>query len=239
MNQLNDEGNTKTNIDKGARAKKVMQYATESCHKILLLTATPFVNTLYDIENLIAMINNRAPIEESYFYSICANDKSIYTYFKFKISHYEKSQDNINFPERKEGFMNYNKLIKDKGYDQVNYKEMTNEIINAYNNLGILFMSDETANITNSLNSSLTKKQRSYYSGQKKISNNASSNDIEMKEDFNSTPTHFTQQNHIPFEKPSLNMFPNRFSNTDMEGDMPFLSPKIENLSEERREIQK
>ena len=54
-----------------------------------------------------------------------------------------------------------------------------------------------------------------------------SSNDIEMKEDFNSTPTHFTQQNHIPFEKPSLNMFPNRFSNTDMDRDMPFLSPKM------------
>ena len=76
-----EDGNTNSNIAQGARAKKIMTFATENCHKIILLTATPFVNTLYDIENLIAMINNRALIEESYFYSICANDKSIYTFF--------------------------------------------------------------------------------------------------------------------------------------------------------------
>ena len=179
-----DEGNTKTNIDKGARAKKIIQYATENCHKVLLLTATPFVNTLYYIKNLIAMIENREPRDELYYDTICANDKTINTYFKYKISHYEKAQDNINFPERKEGFMNYNNLIKDKGYDQVNYKEMTNEMINAYNELGIIFMDDETASITNSLTNSLTKKERAYYSGNKKISNNASSNRIEIKVNF-------------------------------------------------------
>ena len=117
-----DEGNTSSTIKQGARAKKIMTYASEKCHKIILLTATPFVNNLYDIENLIAMIDNRQPIEELYFYTLCANNNTIYDYFKYKISHYEKSQNNEDFPERREGFMKYNELIKNKGYDELYYK---------------------------------------------------------------------------------------------------------------------
>ena len=45
-------------------------------------------------------------------------------------------------------------------------------------------MDDETASITNNLTNSLTKKERAYYSGNKKISNNASSNRIEIKVNF-------------------------------------------------------
>ena len=161
-----------------------MTYASEKCHKIILLTATPFVNNLYDIENLIAMIDNRQPIEELYFYTLCANNNKIYDYFKYKISHYEKSQDNEDFPERREGFMKYNELIKNKGYDEIDYKEMTPTIINAYSNLGILFMDDDTANITNALNNQLSKKETAYYSGNKKISTNAASNELEIKVNF-------------------------------------------------------
>ena len=145
-----------------------MTYASEKCHKIILLTATPFVNNLYDIENLIAMIENRQPNEESYFYQQCIG-KSVYVYFKYKISHYEKSQDNEDFPERREGFMRYDELIKNKAYDKVDYKNMTNEIINAYSNLGVLFMDDETSEITNSLNNQLSKKSEHIIAGIKRF----------------------------------------------------------------------
>jgi hypothetical protein len=40
-------------------------------------------------------------------------------------------------------------------------------------------MDDETSEITNSLNNRLTKKEKAYYSGNKKISNNAATNKLE------------------------------------------------------------
>jgi hypothetical protein len=45
-------------------------------------------------------------------------------------------------------------------------------------------MDDETSEITNSLNNQLTKKERAYYSGNKKISNNAATNELEIKINF-------------------------------------------------------
>jgi hypothetical protein len=50
----------------------------------------------------------------------CIRDE--FAFIQYKISHYEKGQNNEDFPERKEGFMKYNELFKNKGYDEVDYK---------------------------------------------------------------------------------------------------------------------
>ena len=44
------------------RGYQLMKYGSNQCHKIILLTGTAFVNKLYDIENLLSMIDTRKPI---------------------------------------------------------------------------------------------------------------------------------------------------------------------------------
>jgi hypothetical protein len=64
------------------RGFKVMKYATEHAHKVLLLTGTVFVNSLYDIENLLAMVDNRSPIDKSTYGEMLADPSNISDYFK-------------------------------------------------------------------------------------------------------------------------------------------------------------
>lgn len=179
-----DEGTTSVSVLSGTRAYTIKKFASDNCHKIILLTATPFVNKLYDIENLMAMIDNRNINPELFFYTICANDNSIYDYFKYRISHYEKSQDNANFPERREGFQNYKTLIEDKGYEKIDYKEMSNEVINAYSDMGLLFMDDETEQLYNTATNRLSRADRAYWSGQKFISNTLTKSENNIKIQF-------------------------------------------------------
>ena len=74
----------------------------QKAHKCLYLTGTPFVNTPYDIENLLAMSEGRFSNSQNVFYSIASRSDVRYDYFKFRISHYENSMDDKNFPERRE-----------------------------------------------------------------------------------------------------------------------------------------
>ena len=97
-----NDGNKVLVVNKNKRGAYIKRFASDSCHKIILLTATPFVNKLYDIENLLAMVNNRNPLNEGEFAQIVGKEQLRHDYFKFRISHYEKSQTSIFFPERRE-----------------------------------------------------------------------------------------------------------------------------------------
>ena len=57
-------------------------------NKILAMTGTPMVNGLYDIENIMAMISKRDPLERSEFTELLESSDNTYDYFKYRISHF-------------------------------------------------------------------------------------------------------------------------------------------------------
>jgi len=81
------------------RGYKLMENGTKHAHKVLLLTGTAFVNGLYDIENLLAMIDRRDPITPDDFQRVITNGENIIDYFNYKISYYKTSPKSIFFPE--------------------------------------------------------------------------------------------------------------------------------------------
>ena len=76
------------------RGFKIWKYAAMYADKIILLTGTAFVNTLYDIENLLAMIDQREPISSSVFKEMMASPSNIQTYFQHR---YYKSPKSDSF----------------------------------------------------------------------------------------------------------------------------------------------
>jgi hypothetical protein len=74
-------------------------------HKVIALTATPFVNKTYDIENLIALCDGRLPRSEAEFGQIISNFNFAYDYFKYRISIYTNKDYLSLYPERREYFI--------------------------------------------------------------------------------------------------------------------------------------
>ncbi len=113
------------------RGFKIWNNCARMCHKIILLTGTMFINRLYDIENLLAMVDARVPETPDSYEIILEDVNSIKDYFNYKISYYvkddetKKSDSEIFFPRRNEKilavYMNedeekkYNS-IKNNGY---------------------------------------------------------------------------------------------------------------------------
>ena len=88
------------------RGDKIMAYATERAHKVLLLTGTAFVNSIYDVENLLAMIEAREPISSQTFaHMLGSGVDMMQDYFNYKISLFKTSPTSIYFPKK------YNHLI--------------------------------------------------------------------------------------------------------------------------------
>lgn len=77
----------------------IQQYGGNKAHKCLFLTATPFVNTLYDIENLLAMCDSRMPIPVSTFADVIDNANDYNAYFSYRISYFKSTYDE-NYPKR-------------------------------------------------------------------------------------------------------------------------------------------
>ena len=82
------------------RGFKISETATKQCFKVILLTGTAFVNKIYDIENLLAMVDNREPLSEATFTDAITNPLNLSSYFDYKVSYYERGADS-NFPTRK------------------------------------------------------------------------------------------------------------------------------------------
>ncbi len=84
----------------GGRAKAIIDKCSPFVAKVLLLTATPFVNTPYDIENLLAMIDGRNQLDRKNFDNITSNKETSADYFKLRVSFFQRLFDNSDFPKK-------------------------------------------------------------------------------------------------------------------------------------------
>jgi hypothetical protein len=91
-----------TEIKTNKKGHSFMKFGTTPAHKVLLLTGTAFVNKLYDIENLMAMIDARKPLSIQDYYEMMSNVSNIPDYFNYKISYYTISPKSVFFPERRD-----------------------------------------------------------------------------------------------------------------------------------------
>lgn len=80
----------------------VLKSINKGAHKVLLLTATPVLNHLYDISNLIQIIDGKGPITPYEFDQILNDDVLFEKYFKCKVSMFEKCEFDTNFPRYSE-----------------------------------------------------------------------------------------------------------------------------------------
>jgi hypothetical protein len=83
---------------KNKRGQTVLSRGAIYAHKVLLLTGTPFVNTIYDIENLLSMIEKRDPLQKEQFFNMLSIPDNIPDYFNYKIS-YQPIIDSSFFPK--------------------------------------------------------------------------------------------------------------------------------------------
>ena len=98
--EKDSSGESKEIATTGKRTFELMTKFTCNAHKVLLMTGTPFVNTLYDIENLITMVNhNKVSHDKNDFYKILGDDVILKEYFKYKVSHYFNPPGSIYFPD--------------------------------------------------------------------------------------------------------------------------------------------
>jgi hypothetical protein len=102
QNENEETGDLEIDITSNKRGYKIMEYGSKHAHKVLLLTGTAFVNSLYDIENLLAMVDNRPPIKREDFEKVITDADNIQDYFNYKISYYKTSPTSIYFPELRE-----------------------------------------------------------------------------------------------------------------------------------------
>ena len=83
------------------KGRTILESCAKVAKKVLLLTATPFVNKIYDIENLKAMTEGKDPLEESTFLSIASSAPARKDYFRCLISRFDLPVS-TDFPEKKE-----------------------------------------------------------------------------------------------------------------------------------------
>lgn len=84
------------------RGYKIWKFGAMRCHKCILLTGTAFCNSIYDVENLLAMIDQRNPTPKTDFTEfVLSSPTSIVDYFSHRISYY-KSPKSDAFPEMRE-----------------------------------------------------------------------------------------------------------------------------------------
>ena len=84
---------------KGTRPFEFIE-KSKKAHKVVLLTATPFINTPYDIENLLAIGDGRMPYDSLIFGEMVSDRDVMYDYFKFRISKYDRTFGSGDFPKQ-------------------------------------------------------------------------------------------------------------------------------------------
>ena len=118
---------------------KIQEYGIKNCHKVLLLTGTAFVNSLIDIENALAWIDDRKQLDRNSFYHMLGSDASVTDYFSYRISYFVNPKDSMSFfPERRDFAVPivmteaYNKEYSKIKKDGVPYKKIKSEKPNAF-----------------------------------------------------------------------------------------------------------
>lgn len=124
-----EEGNKEISAQQNKRGYAILN-AIRNTDKCILLTGTPFINKIYDIENLISMVVKKDPLDPENFAQMITNKESRLDYFKYKISHYENTVGSEFFPEKIEKFipfiMNENELKIYEDFQKGNMEVLEN-----------------------------------------------------------------------------------------------------------------
>lgn len=125
-------------VSKNKRGYAVLE-AIKKIDKCILLTGTPFINKLYDIENLLSMVVKKDPLDQDNFANMITNTNSRHDYFRYKISHYENETGSKFFPKKIQEYipliMNEEELKRYESFERGNTdiledEELENIIIN-------------------------------------------------------------------------------------------------------------
>jgi len=124
-----EEGNKEVSVEQNKRGYQILE-AIKKTDKCILLTGTPFINKIYDIENLISMVVKKDPLDPENFAQMITNKESRLDYFKYKISHYENKVGSEFFPEKIEKYvpfvMNENELKVYEDFEKGNIDILEN-----------------------------------------------------------------------------------------------------------------
>jgi tRNA1(Val) A37 N6-methylase TrmN6 len=101
--------------------------AIKKCDKAIMLTATPFINKLYDIENLISMCDKKDPVSQDLYAEIMNNTETRNDYFRYRISYYQKDVNSEFFPKKK---VEYIPLVMNKEQTDI-YNKISNGDLDA------------------------------------------------------------------------------------------------------------
>ena len=140
VKHASSDSDSDASVTSGKNANAVIQCAI-SAHKVLLMTATPIVNTPYDIENLIAMIEGREPYTVSHFAKIEANQYRLRKYIQGKFSYYHPSHQELieNYPSRR----NRNIILKMTPVYYKNYLAIEREELHKLDIESSMFLEDK------------------------------------------------------------------------------------------------
>lgn len=128
-----DEAQNLKNAE-GAAFKAVINCAKEA-NKVLLLSATPIINSPYDLEPLMSLIHGKTPTDESTFNEIINHKKLSQVYFGCRLSFFENDPVRAKkyFPSTKEVFV---PIVMDAGtsklYQNLEKDKSTKDIANIF-----------------------------------------------------------------------------------------------------------
>lgn len=121
--KTDEEGTKSIVVEQNKRGYAILE-AIKKTDKCILLTGTPFINKIYDIENLLSMVVKKDPLDPDNFAQMITNTESRLDYFKYKISHYENKVGSEFFPEKIEEYvpfiMNEDELKKYEDFEKGN-----------------------------------------------------------------------------------------------------------------------
>ena len=101
--QVDEKGKKSINVITNKRGYALVE-ACKKADKCIMLSGTPFINGLYDIENLLSCVDKKDPLNKNDYFQMITNTESRNDYFNYKISHYEVSESEY-FPTKIELFV--------------------------------------------------------------------------------------------------------------------------------------
>ena len=141
---------------------KILMRGGKMAHKVIALTGTAFVNGVYDVENLMAMIDARDPLDKKTFNDLLLHEAIRNDYFNWRISYYDRSPSSHFFPQRidtyvplimdDEFYEKYHSIEKagksPQGYAEEHYQEKEVNDLGAFYN-GVLNASNSIDGVDN------------------------------------------------------------------------------------------
>jgi len=108
----------------GKKSRAVLECA-RNAEKVLLLTATPFVNNSYDLENLISMVKGKMPMSENNWNTTITSKNKFLEYAEGCFSYHKASKLEKEFPEK----IIHERIISmdEKFFEQYRQIELFNE----------------------------------------------------------------------------------------------------------------